>query len=146
MTFRAMCLTTDETGELVRMLASANLLTEDVREQGKTFFRIEDDVGLIGFGGWEGRGQDRLLRSLVIAPERQRQGFGRIALQLIEEHARRGGAERLHLLTADAALCFKKQGYEITDRVRAPGSIQASAQFSSLCPGSATYMVKTFDE
>ncbi len=41
MTVRAICLTPDELGEMIPLLAEAKLPTEDVREQGKTFFRFE---------------------------------------------------------------------------------------------------------
>ncbi len=143
MTLRAICLTPDELGEMIPLLAAAKLPTEDVCEQGRTFFRFEDDTGPIGYAGWEGRGPDRLLRSLVVTPDRQGEGLGEIALGLIEEHARTGGAERLHLLTTSAVRFFERHGYEATDRGHAPESVRTSSQFTSLCPGSATYMVKT---
>ena len=139
---RSICLSQDETGELERALAAASLPSSDLREPGRTFFRFEDGDGLIGFGGWEGCGSDRLLRSLVIAPERRSQGLGAILLEMIEQEARDAGATSLHLLTTTASPFFRAHGYEEAARDDAPASIRASEEFSALCPASATYMVK----
>jgi len=56
--------------------------------------------------------------------------------------ARQAGAARLHLLTTTAAAFFRSAGYQDADRGDAPPSIRASREFSSLCPASASYMVK----
>jgi amino-acid N-acetyltransferase len=132
----------DELDGLVGTLAAAGLPFEDVFEQDRTFFRVEDDAGLIGFGGWEGVGSDRLLRSLVVAPPRRGKGLGRTAVALIEAEARSAGTERLHLLTTTAAPFFRALGYRDAERAGAPGTIRGSREFSSLCPASAAYLVK----
>lgn len=142
MAISAICLSDDELGELTRMLRASGLPADDVREPGRTFFRLEDQVGLIGFGGWEGRGSERLLRSLVIASWRQRQGLGRLALAMIEEWACDAGAASLHLLTTTAASFFRANGYKDAERNTAPHSIRATNEFNFLCPASASYMVK----
>jgi amino-acid N-acetyltransferase len=142
MTMRALCLSQDDLGELTPVLAAAALPIEDLHEPGRTFFRLEDDAGLVGYGGWEGRGSDRLLRSLVISPSRRGQGLGRSGLAVIEQMALEAGASRLHLLTTTAAPFFRSAGYEDVDRGRAPRDIRASKEFGSLCPASASYMAK----
>ncbi len=146
MSVHAICLRRDETGRLARVLAAAGLPAEDLDKQGKTFFRLVDEVGLIGFGGWEGRGSNRLLRSLVVVPERRRRGLGGVALAEIERRAREAGTARLHLLTTTAAPFFRSHGYSESERGQAPSTIRASKEFSSLCPASATYMIKTLQE
>ena len=143
---KAIFLDGTETGELIRLLTQLGLPAEDVDEPGRTFFRFEDDAGLIGYGGWEGRGADRLLRSLVITPARQRQGLGSTALAKIEFYAHQSGAERLHLLTTTAAMFFRSHGYLDAVRSDAPDSIRASNEFTSLCPASANYMIKDLSD
>jgi len=71
MTVCAFCLSQDDLGELTRALAAAALPESDLQEPGRTFFRLDDEGGLIGYGGWEGRGADRLAsiaRRLALAP------------------------------------------------------------------------------
>lgn len=128
------------------MLAAAGLPIDDLQGPGRTFFRLEDDAGLVGYGGWEGRGSDRLLRSFVIAESRRGQGLGRSVLATVEQMAQQAGASRLHLLTTTAAPFFKNAGYQDADRAGAPQSIQVSEEFSSLCPMSAHYLVKDLEK
>lgn len=139
---RAMRLDPNRLGEVADALAAARLPTADIDEPGRLFLRFDDDAGLIGFGGLEGDGADCLLRSLVIEPERRGQGLGRVVLARLEADARALGTARLHLLTKTAAPFFRADGYTDADRRSAPQSIAGSAQFRSLCPASASYMVK----
>lgn len=123
-------------------LSAANLPHHDIDLVGRTFFELSDDQGPIGFIGLEGVGADRLLRSLVVLPSRKRQGHGGLLVAHIEVAARRDGVERLHLLTVTVANFFRVRGYRDAERADAPGPIRATAQFSLLCPDSATYLVK----
>ena len=63
-------------------------------------------------------------------------------MRALEAEAARLGAVRLHLLTTTAAALFQVLGYRSAERAAAPPGIAATAQFTSLCPGSATYLVK----
>ncbi|WP_404365677.1 arsenic resistance N-acetyltransferase ArsN2 [Sphingomonas sp. MMS24-J45] len=123
-------------------LDAAGLPTDDLDRSGRAFFGLSDEKGPIGFVGLEGDGADRLLRSLVVLPSRKRQGHGGLLVAHVEALARRDGAERLHLLTNTVADFFRARGYRPADRADAPAPIAATAQFSSLCPGSAAYLVK----
>lgn len=134
----------DALSGLATLLAEAGLPTTDLAEGGRSFFRF-DDVGLVGYGGLEGDGADRLLRSLVVVPDRRREGIGCVMLAALEQQAVLLGVERLHLLTTTAADFFKANGYAVADRLTAPVSIAASREFTSLCPASAAYLAKTLD-
>lgn len=123
-------------------LDAARLPTDDLDLPGRSFFDLSDDQGPIGFIGLEGDGADRLLRSLVVLPSRKRQGHGGLLVAHAEAAARRDGVERLHPLTTTVADFFRARGYREADRTDAPDAIRAAAQFTSLCPGSATYLVK----
>ena len=123
-------------------LAAASLPTDDIAQPGRAFFELADEQSTIGFVGLEGQGRDRLLRSLIVFSGRKQQGHGGLLLAHAEVTARRDGVERLHLLTTSAADFFRARGYHDADREGAPTPIRATAQFSSLCPGSASYLVK----
>ena len=131
-----------ELDDLAGALAAAKLPTSDLTEPGRAFVRFDDDTGLVGFGGIEGEGSDRLLRSLVVVADRRGAGIGGAMLALLEGEARRLGAERLHLLTDTAAPFFRVNGYAEADRAAAPPAVAASREFTALCPASATFLVK----
>jgi amino-acid N-acetyltransferase len=122
-------------------LGAAQLPTDDLDGPDQMFFSLSDDEGLIGFIGLEGKGADRLLRSLVVLPTRSGNGYGRMLVQRLEGVADRA-VERLHLLTSGAGEFFRRLGYVDADRDGAPASIAATAQFTSLCGPRATYLVK----
>jgi amino-acid N-acetyltransferase len=123
-------------------LEAVRLPTDDLDDSGHAFFELSDELGPIGFVGVEGIGTDRLLRSLVVLPSRKRQGHGGLLMAHAEAYARQDGVQRLHLLTTDVADFFRVRGYRPADRADAPAAIVATAQFSSLCPSSATYLIK----
>lgn len=126
---------------MAHFLAAAGLPVADLEEPGRAFYRFDGDA-LVGFGGIEGEGPDRLLRSLVVLPDRRGIGVGRTMLDGLEGVAHASGAQRLHLLTTTAAPFFRKRGYADAARDAAPAAIAASAEFSRLCPASAAYLVK----
>jgi amino-acid N-acetyltransferase len=99
-------------------LSDAGLPIADLKEPGRVFYRIEAD-DLVGYGGIEGEEPDRLLRSVVLLPDRRRVGLGGVVLALIEDEAERADVERLHL-TATAARFFRTQGYTDAARASAP--------------------------
>ena len=123
-------------------LDAAGLPTDDLNESGRHFFKLSDADGPIGFIGIEGDGPDRLLRSLVVLPGHKRLGHGGLLVAHAEAVARRNGVERLHLLATTVADFFRARGYRDADRGVAPDAIRSTAQFSSLCPASAAYLVK----
>lgn len=132
----------DNLGELRDALAASGLPVADLAEPGRAFFRFDDDAGLVGFGGLEGKGTDRLLRSLLVAADRRGAGLGRAMLAVLEAQARELDVARLHLLTTTAAPFFAANGYAAADRARVPAPIAASREFTALCPASAAYLVK----
>lgn len=135
-------LSNEELEPLRQALILAGLPVDDLNQQGRRFFSFRQADAQTAFGGIEGEGADRLLRSLVV-PERLRgRGIGAAMLVALEDFAKNQGVERLHLLTASAASFFVAQGYQPRDRSLAPMSISETAQFRSLCPASAAYLSK----
>jgi len=95
-----------------------------------------------GFGAIEGDGPDRLLRSVVVPQARRGQGVGAALVAALAEKARTFGTTRLWLLTTDAADFFAGLGWTVVERANAPQAIRASDQFTTLCPASATLMMR----
>lgn len=130
-----------ELGGLAQALDMAALPNSDLAEPDRMFFRFDAD-SLVGYGGLEGQGTDRLLRSIVILRDYRGHGLGRALVAALEQQARDLGIGRLHLLTTTAAPFFRALGYIDTDRDAAPPAVGASREFTSLCPASASYLAK----
>ena len=101
---------------------------------------MRDDAD--GFGAIEGDGPDRLLRSVVVPASRRGEGIGAALVAALVEKARTSGTMRLWLLTTDASGFFARLGWTTIDRANAPDAIRASDQFTTLCPASATLMMR----
>jgi amino-acid N-acetyltransferase len=128
--------------EFQALLAAAGL---PAAESGPAavYRRYRTQVGrTVGFGGVAGSGPDRLLRSIVVAPDFRRRGFGAGLVRDLEHVAAGGGATRLHLLTTTAAAFFERLGWEPRERMTAPVAIAITTEFSVLCPARARYLVK----
>lgn len=134
-------LESSELGGLAQALDMAALPNSDLAEPDRMFFRFDAD-SLVGYGGLEGQGTDRLLRSIVILRDYRGHGLGRALVAALEQQARDLGIGRFHLLTTTAAPFFRALGYIDTDRHTAPLAVAASREFTSLCPASASYLAK----
>jgi N-acetylglutamate synthase-like GNAT family acetyltransferase len=124
-------------------LTGAGLPAEDIAAAGPYFWRFStgDDVPA-GFGGLEVYGADALLRSVVTLPPLRGRGVGRAIVEALEAEAVVLKCRSVFLLTTTAQGFFERLGYAEIGRSDVPASIRATAQFASLCPDSATVMVK----
>lgn len=135
----------DEDIESISTLLQANALpTADLTaEKLRHFLVFADESGYlracIGVEPFEAVG---LLRSFAVASAHRSNGLGRTALCAIEAHAAALGIKRLYLLTTAAATFFARHGYVAIERDRAPAPVTRTAEFTSLCPASATLMTK----
>ena len=134
-------LKSSELAGLAQALDTAGLPNSDLAELDRMFFRFDAD-SLVGYGGLEGQGIDRLLRSIVILGDHRGRGLGRALVATLEQQAGDLGVCRLHLLTTTAAPFFRALGYIDADRHAAPPAVAASREFASLCPASASYLAK----
>ena len=67
---RATLLKPEALGELAAPLEAASLPIADLADPDRLFFQFEDHA-LAGYGGIEGAGRDRLLRSLIVVADRR---------------------------------------------------------------------------
>lgn len=127
---------------LIESLRAEGLPHTDLDEPEREFWQLQQGGCVVGYVGVEGTTPDRLLRSFVVLPSHRRGGHGSAALALIETIMVSRGVQSLHLLTTTAAPFFQRLGFESLDRALAPGAIQQSLEFRSICPSTASYMVK----
>lgn len=125
------------------LLERSGLPTSDLESARPEFAVIRENGQVIAAGALQHFGSAALLRSVVVAPERRDRGLGRAIVRELERLARASRINQVVLLTQTAADFFARQGYRIIERSAAPEDMQASAEFHSLCPSSATCMAKT---
>lgn len=127
-----------------RLLEHAELPTADLSgpqaDDGPALYVVRAEPGRVGCIGVERYGDDALLRSAVVLEQYRGDGYGRAAVRTLETEARDAGVGTLYLLTTTAAGFFESVGYEPVDRAAVPESVRGSAEFSDLCPDSATVM------
>lgn len=127
-----------------RLLDGADLRTSDLTPAMLQDFLVAREGGRIaGTVGLEIAGDIALLRSLVVVPDSRARGIGVALTDAAERHAVRRGVTRLFLLTTTAADFFRARGYAAIERDEAPPAIRSTAQFSTLCPASSTFMAKS---
>ena len=121
---------------LLALLKHAGLLTADLDEGAAEYFAM----GSVAFGGIVCFGVDGLLRSVVVAESARRGGKGRVVVNHLLSRARVHGMRDVWLLTETAEPFFAALGFEPRSRDTAPTAIQATSQFSKLCPSNSTLM------
>jgi len=125
------------------LLAAAQLPVEDLTAAHcRDFFFMGPPGAPTGLIGLELFGDVALLRSLVVAPSGRNSGAGTALVRHAEDHARRHGVHSLYLLTTTAETFFAKRGYNHAPRETAPPAIEATKEFSGICPASAAFMAK----
>jgi amino-acid N-acetyltransferase len=125
------------------LLTEAGLPVADLDTAPLSFLVTRDGGTLVGAIALERYGETALLRSLAVASSHRRQGVGDALVAALEGNARSLGILRLVLLTQTANAFFDARGYRVTDRAHVSGDVQGCAEFRSLCPSSATCMMKS---
>ena len=129
--------------ELLKLLESCDLLVSDiVLSNSLYFFGYHQNEELVGVVGLEHFGTVALLRSLAVSVELRGSGLGRTLVQFAESEARSMGVIDLFLLTETAEQFFTKLSYQLLSRENAPLVIKNTAQFSTLCPATSSFMSK----
>ena len=120
-------------------LTNAHLPTDDIEDEGRTFFKaVSADGRIAGFSGIERCGGDCLLRSVVVLPDRRGEGLGRAVVE--ETLANLDHAGDIFLATTSAASFFASIGFAEVQRASVPAAVLVTRQLSSICPSSATIM------
>jgi amino-acid N-acetyltransferase len=134
-------LTFDE--EVESLLAACGLPVSDLQNGVRGhFFGLHRDGELVGVVGIEIQDEFGLLRSLAVSASYRKSGLGPALVAHAEAWASYSGLKALYLLTTTAVGFFERLGYVEMPRTGAPSAITETAQFSGLCPSSATFMGK----
>ena len=130
----------------IRSLLAANALpVEDLDTAAIDFLIAEDDGRLLGAVGLEVFDDAALLRSLVVDAAGRGTGLGGALVAAIEARAADAGARDHALLTPTAEPFFAHRGWPVGPRAAQPAGVQRSGEFRSICPASATAMVKPLE-
>jgi len=124
------------------LVGAVGLPQDGVRQVLSTLLVARAAGEVVGCAAIEIYGRDGLLRSVAVAADRRGSGLGRrltdAALMLAAERR----LDRLYLLTETATTFFARLGFEPVSRVDVPAAVQASPEFSHLCPASAQAMMR----
>lgn len=129
------------------LLAECNLPLDDVDiflERGYCVAVSQENV--VGAAGIEVHGCHGLLRSVAVSPAWRGQTVGGALVRDRLTWAEASSLADVYLLTTDAADYFKRFEFHSVDRNAVPPEIQKSSEFSTVCPVTATVMVKALTD
>ena len=125
------------------LLEASNLPTADLTAHHASWFlvAVARDV-VVGAVAVEPCGSFGLLRSLAVRPEARGRGIARRLVTACEARAEGARLRGLYLLTTNAEPFFRAVGYEELEHWELPESIRDTEEYRSLCPKTATAMMK----
>jgi N-acetylglutamate synthase-like GNAT family acetyltransferase len=135
-----------EMAVIYALLEQAGLPTSDIPASNPRFMVLREHGNIVAVGGLQPFGSAALVRSVVVSAGRRGAGLGRVIVEELEKAARAARIDRLILLTQTAREFFAHQGFHVIERSAAPQEVQGSEEFRSLCPASATCMMKVLAE
>jgi N-acetylglutamate synthase-like GNAT family acetyltransferase/SAM-dependent methyltransferase len=123
------------------LLHDWELPLDGIEEQFGPGYAVAEEIGMvIGAIGVERYGEYGLLRSAVVAANVRGRGVGEALVLDRIDWSMREGLRGLYLLTTTAAEYFPRFGFRTLDRSQVPAEVQASVEFGSACPATATVM------
>jgi amino-acid N-acetyltransferase len=147
------------------LLAENDLPTDDLDAAYPSLFVCEVPSGgsaagdssaseRVGVGGLQVEGDPEsqskegagLLRSLAVKESARGSGYGTAVCERLLDRARAADLDSVFLLTTTAADFFADLGFEEVERERVPDPIRETAEFSDICPASATCMKRPLDQ
>jgi amino-acid N-acetyltransferase len=129
--------------QIVALLAGERLPFDDLPKRLDNFFVMLAVDSVIAAAGMEVYGRSALLRSVAVKNEYRNQGIASQLVERVIEAARSKELARIFLLTETAKDYFLNKGFEIINRELVPPQVRRSSEFSTVCPSSATVMLKT---
>jgi arsenite methyltransferase len=134
-------------GAVAALLEAANLPVDGVDAclRGGMAWVAEAGGRVIGSAALEIHGEAGLVRSVAVDPAVQGRGTGRELVERVLSGAAAARIGRVYLLTTSAASWFAGLGFEEVRRDAVPAGIAGSAEFTALCPSTATVMARDLD-
>jgi amino-acid N-acetyltransferase len=132
---------TTDLAAVEELLRSNGLPTDGVEESLDGFLVADHDGTIVGVIGVEQCCPEYgLLRSTAVAADWRSRGVGRRLVERAIAAAESRGTRALYLLTMTAERYFPSFGFVPTSRDQVPPEVQATTEFCSVCPSSATVM------
>lgn len=136
--------TENDLAAITALLEKYKLPATDIRSSKIDFIlAVTEEKQVVGCIGVEQYLSHGLLRSFAVEKAYRNQKIGKTLFDELISLSVQNGVTIMHLLTTTAEEYFRAQDFVIADRNTAPDSIKATAEFSSLCPSSSTYMYKS---
>jgi amino-acid N-acetyltransferase len=132
--------TLSDADPVLGLLRANNLPVDGVLEHLGTTLVARQDGTVVGCAALELYAEGALLRSVAVASTLQGHGLGQALTAAALQLARDRNVPAVYLLTTTAGPFFPKFGFERIERRAVPQSVQASIEFRSACPSSATVM------
>lgn len=129
--------------KIIALLLAEKLPVEDLPASLDNFFVAVDNDTIVGAVGMEQYDNYALLRSLVVDKDYRGKSIANNLLAELEQHASAHGVSDVYLLTETAPTYFAKKEYTKVTREEVPQAVQASSEFSHVCPVSAVVMKKS---
>jgi amino-acid N-acetyltransferase len=131
----------DDLARIEALLTASGLPIAGVAQSIDGFLVAEHEGDLVGVVGLEQCCREYgLLRSTAVAAGWQGRGVGRMLVERAIANAESSRTKALYLLTMTAERYFPSFGFVETTRDAVPPEVQATAEFCSVCPASATVM------
>jgi arsenate reductase len=130
----------DDDPQLRTFLEASGLPVDDVETGRQEYLLAREGERIVGSVGLEVVGEDALVRSLAVAPDRRGLGLGKRLLEAAIQRARIRGIKMLYALTITAEAFAAAQGFVRISRVEVPEAIASLPQFRALCPATAVCM------
>jgi amino-acid N-acetyltransferase len=128
---------------LLALLRDNGLPSEDLTLASLAHFRVaRADERIVAVAGLTVLGHVGLVRSVAVDPRHRAQGLATRLVAALEQEAGRLGLTTLYLLTNDAQDFFARLGYAQLAREDVPSVVRACAEFTQLCPTTASCMRK----
>ena len=123
--------------EVKSLLQEARLPTAGLESHVEHLYVLESGGYVLGAVGFEAYPPHVLLRSLVVAPQVQRQGHGRRLLKFILKEVKTQGFLETYALTTTIPNWLSRLGFEEISRPDLPEALLASEELLGACPASA---------
>ena len=128
---------------ILRLLEEQHLPLDGLLDHLATIIVARQNGSIVGSAALEVYPDGALMRSVAVSSRVQGTGLGHRLTDAAIQLARDVGSPAIYLLTTTADRYFPRFGFEPIERSRVPVTVQASVEFTSACPSSATVMRKS---
>jgi len=126
--------------DIEALLLACDLPLDGARDHLSLFRLIEEGGRVQGVAGLEIHRETGLLRSVATSADHRSRGVAAALVRALLQDAREYGLISVSLLTTTAGPYFERLGFNVQLRADSPPALQASLEFQSACPESATFM------